>query len=257
MVTKTLSRYLWFVVLLTLLHTSLCGKDTKNGLTEENAQVTVSVYNPADVPGEVLSRAEQTASRIFQRAGIEVNWLNCQIPAASEEASRACRELAFPTHLHLRVVRKSAGLKGEAMGISFQGQDGIGCLADLFYEPMEELERSAGTNVATLLGHVAAHELGHLLLGMNSHAAAGIMQARWTADELTSTHLARMVFLDQQAQKMKQRLLEARPALRRGTGGWRSRPRHAGFNVPFFCNLGLDRCGNSSFRGLYRGTVID
>src|SRR2546429_2339178 len=123
MVTKTLSRYFWFVVLLTLLDTSLCGKDTKNGLTEENAQVTVSVYNPADVPGEVLSRAEQTASRIFQRAGIEVNWLNCQMPAASEEASRACRELAFPTHLHLRIVRKSAGLKGEAMGISFQGQD--------------------------------------------------------------------------------------------------------------------------------------
>src|SRR6266478_6390144 len=113
MVTKTLSRYLWFVVLLTLLETSLCGKDTKNGLTEENAQVTVSVYNPADVPGEVLSRAEQTASRIFQRAGIEVNWLNCQMPAASEEASRACRELAFPTHLHLRIVRKPAGGKGE------------------------------------------------------------------------------------------------------------------------------------------------
>src|SRR5438034_7361860 len=108
------------------------------------------------------------------------------MPAASEEASRACRELAFPTHLHLRIVRKSAGLKGEAMGISFQGQDGIGCLADLFYEPMEELERSDGTNVATLLGHVAAHALGHLLLGTNSHAAAGIMQARWTADELRS-----------------------------------------------------------------------
>src|SRR2546429_7140244 len=44
------------------------------------------------------------------------------------------------------------------------------------------------------------------------------------------------------------RSLEARPALRRGTGGCRSRPRHAGLNVPFFCNLGLDRCGKSSFR---------
>src|SRR5881398_479434 len=108
MVTKTLSRYFWFVVLLTLLDTSLCGKDTKNGLTEENAQVTVSVYNPADVPGEVLSRAEQTASRIFQRAGIEVNWLNCQMPAASEEASRACRELAFqPVHLNSGPLKNS------------------------------------------------------------------------------------------------------------------------------------------------------
>lgn len=221
MITKTFSRCLPFVALLTLLDTSLWGKDS--GLSQQSAQVTVSVYNQAEVPGEVLSRAEQTASRIFRRAGIEVTWLNCRLPATSEEASRACREVAFPTHLHLRIVPTSAGLKREAMGISFQGQDGIGCLADLFYEPMEDLERSDGTNLASLLGHVAAHELGHLLLGTSSHAAAGIMQARWTADELTSKHLARMVFLDQESQKMKQRLLGARQVPGDGTGRWRSR----------------------------------
>ena len=58
-------------------------------------------------------------------------------------------------------------------------------------------------------GH-GAHELGHLLLGTNSHAVAGIMRARWTADELTSAKAARMVFLDQESQKMKERLLGAR-----------------------------------------------
>jgi hypothetical protein len=136
-----------------------------------------------------------------------VNWLNCQVPAASEEASITCREVAFPKHLHLRIVRKSAGLNGEAMGVSFQGEDGIGCFADLFYEPMEKLQESDGTNVATLLGQVAAHEIGHLLLGTNSHATAGIMQARWTADRLTGPALARMVFLDRESQKMKERLL--------------------------------------------------
>src|SRR5437879_13200855 len=40
--------------------------------------------------------------------------ISSEMPAAaSEEASRACRELAFPTHLHLRIVRKSAGLRSE------------------------------------------------------------------------------------------------------------------------------------------------
>jgi len=210
MITKTFSTCVPFVALLILLDTSLWGRGTKNGLTEEKAPLTVSVYNEAGVPGEVLSRAEAAASRIFQRAGIAVNWLNCEVPAASEHASRACGEVAFPKHLHLRIVRKSAGLNGEAMGVSFQGEDGIGYLADLFYEPMEELERSDRTDIARLLGHVAAHELGHLLLGTNSHAVTGIMRARWTADELTSAEAARMVFLDQESQKMKERLLGAR-----------------------------------------------
>lgn len=210
MVTKTFASSVPFVALLILLDTNLWGRGTKNGLTEEKAPLTVSVYNDARVPGEVLNRAEAAASRIFQRAGIAVNWLNCAVPAASEQASRACREVAFPKHLQLRIVRKSVGLHGEAMGVSFQGEDGIGCLADLFYEPMEELERSDQTDIASLLGHVAAHELGHLLLGTNSHATAGIMQARWTADELTSGEAARMVFLDQESQKMKARLRGAR-----------------------------------------------
>jgi hypothetical protein len=136
-----------------------------------------------------------------------VNWLNCQVPAASEEASIACREVAFPKHLHLRIVRRSAGLNGDAMGVSFQGEHGIGCFADLFYEPMEKLEESDGTNVASLLGLVAAHEIGHLLLGTNSHAVEGIMQARWTADRRTSPALARLVFLDRESLKMRERLL--------------------------------------------------
>ena len=212
MVTKTFSRYLSFVALVTLVNASLWGKGTPNGLTEEKAQVTVSVYNDAAVPREVLSRAEQAASQVFQSAGMEVTWLDCGVPAAGEEASRVCREVAFPRHLHLRIVRKSAGLKGEAMGVSFQGEGGIGCFADLFYDPMEKLASRYGTNVASLLGHVAAHEIGHLLLGTNSHAVAGIMQARWTVDELTSEKSARMVFLDRESQKMKERLLAARPS---------------------------------------------
>ena len=232
MVTKTFPRYLSSLALLILLDSGLWGRSTPNRPTEEKAQVTVSVYNEAAVPEEVLSRAEQAASRIFQRAGIEVNWLNCQLPAASEEASITCREVAFPRHLHLRIVRKSAGLNGEAMGISFQGEDGIGCFADLFYEPMERLQESDGTNVATLLGQVAAHEMGHLLLGSNSHATAGIMQARWTADRLTSPALARMVFLDRESQKMKERLLGASqasiggalPGTRAGSGFHDARP---------------------------------
>jgi hypothetical protein len=168
--------------------------------------VTISVYNDAEVPVDVVGRAEGKAGQVFRRAGIAVTWLNCRVPAVSEEASRACREAVFPEHLHLRIVRKSFGLNAEAMGISFQAEDGSGCYADVFYEPMKQLRKSDGTDIASLLGHVAAHEIGHLLLGMNSHSAAGIMHAHWTSEELASVKIGGLVFSEQETLRMKAKL---------------------------------------------------
>jgi hypothetical protein len=209
MSTKTFCRWLPFVLALTLVTTCLWSKSPDVVAAEKEAHVTVSVYNEAGVPSDVLGQAEEEAWRVFQRAGIEVQWLNCKLPAPKEEVSSTCQEAAFPDHLHLRVVPRSLGLKGEAMGISFQAEDGRGCYADLFYKPMEDLHKTDGTDVASLLGHVAAHEIGHLLLGTNSHAAAGIMHAHWTAEELASTKIGGLLFLDKEARQMREKLLSA------------------------------------------------
>lgn len=203
-----------FVLLFSLLlttSTSLWGKSpgSRDGDAQESAHVAISVYNQAEVSAEVLEQAENKASHVFRQAAIEVHWLNCRIPAASEEASRACREAVFPEHLHLRIVRKSLGLKGETLGISFQTDDGSGCYADLFYEPMEQLHQSDGTDLANLLGHVAAHEIGHLLLGANSHSTAGIMHAHWTAEELADAKVGSLVFSENESRRMKAKLATA------------------------------------------------
>lgn len=216
---KTFRKGLRFALVLALfqcatnLWSKVPGSGKGRGEAEESARVTISVYNDAEVPADVLGRAEEQAGQIFLHAGIEVFWLNCPVLAVSEDASRACREAIFPEHLHLRIVRRSTGLKGEAMGISFQAEDGSGCYADLFYEPMEQLHRSQGTDVANLLGHVAAHEIGHLLLGSKSHAVAGIMHAHWTVEELTSGKMERLVFSEQESLRMKAKLGTAMQAL--------------------------------------------
>ena len=214
---KTFGNGLRFVLVLALVPltaTNLCTKSqvSTRGDGQEWTQLTVSVYNEAEVPEDVVDRAEEQAEQVFQQTGIEVAWLNCKVPAVSGEASRACREAVFPQHLHLRIVRKSLGLKAEALGISFQAGDGSGCYADLFYEPMRQLHRSDGTDIATLLGHVAAHEIGHLLLGTDSHSAAGIMHSHWTAEELASAKLGALVFSEQESRRMKARLATATQA---------------------------------------------
>lgn len=209
MVTKTFGRGLPFVLLLTLPSVCLWSKSPETRVAHKEACVTISVYNEARVSGDVLGHAEEEAGRIFRRAGIAVKWLNCRVPAANEKGSSECREAAFPAHLHLRIVQTALGLKGEAMGISFQAEDGRGCYADLFYKPMQDLHKTDGTDLASLLGHVAAHEIGHLLLGRNSHAVAGIMHAHWTPDELASANVGALVFLDKESQRMRERLLAA------------------------------------------------
>ena len=216
MMVKTFGQGFRFVLVFAFLmpaFTNLWSKARGSaGGAPDGARVTISVYNDAEVPTDVLGRTEEQAERVFKHSGIEVRWLNCRVPVVSEEASQVCREALFPEHLHLRIVRKSAGLKGETMGISFQAEDGSGCYADLFYEQMRQLHRSDGTDIATLLGHVAAHEIGHLLLGTDSHSAAGIMHAHWTAEELASAKLGALVFSEQESRRMKARLATATQA---------------------------------------------
>jgi hypothetical protein len=167
--------------------------------------LTISVHNDAGVPAGTLRQAEGDAAQVLRKAGITVTWLNCGEKAAPRE-SDACGEASFPAHLHVRVAREPLRVGDKVLGISYLSADGTGCQADLFYERMEELQRSSHANLATLLGHVAAHEVGHLLLGTNSHVAAGIMQAQWTGEKLAGVNLARLYFSPTESARMRERL---------------------------------------------------
>ena len=69
-------------------------------------------------------------------------------------------------------------------GVAFLSDEGTGCYSDVFYDRVAELHADWNVGLADILGNVMAHELGHLLLGSNSHAGAGIMRAHWQGEEL-------------------------------------------------------------------------
>jgi hypothetical protein len=171
--------------------------------------VTISVHNDVAVPWGTIRGAEEEASLVFRQAGIDVEWLNCQ--AVSEvtvaaEKSRSCGEAIFPEHLQLRIVKRSVGLSPKVMGISFLSEDGSGCQADVFYERIEGLRRESNASLASILGDVASHEIGHLLLGTNSHASRGIMRAVWGRDELASVTQRALIFSEKESAQMRARL---------------------------------------------------
>ena len=86
----------------------------------------------------------------------------------------------------LRSAGPMTGFKPSIVGVSFISADGTGCSADLFYEPLQALQRQTHVVPSAILGHAMAHELGHLLLGMNSHSPTGLMRAHWTSEDLAN-----------------------------------------------------------------------
>ena len=60
----------------------------------------------------------------------------------------------------------------------------IGRLVYAFYGRVDAYARQHAKPVAQVLGHVMAHELGHLLLPHGSHAKSGIMTAAWDRKQI-------------------------------------------------------------------------
>jgi hypothetical protein len=173
--------------------------------TVENLpQVLVSVINDADVDKTVLQHAEEMASRIYQQAGLSIAWNNC--PTQPDAAPGQCIQTVDGRHLVLRIERKPRTLSNEAYGVAFLGADGAGAYCDVFYDRIADLHRHGRASKSAILAVVAAHELGHLLLGSHSHSPAGIMRPQLPAQEFSTPAIGLAAFSHQQSQKIADRL---------------------------------------------------
>lgn len=169
-------------------------------------KLRVSVFNSSPVSSSTIERAEGEAGRVLRDAGVEAIWLNCPQTSSQEASLGRCSEASFPSHLHLRILHVAHGLKISTVGISFSAKDGRGCYADLFYEPIRQLEEETHVSQSVILGHAMAHELGHLLLGTNSHSPSGLMRAHWTRQDLTNASVGNLRFSKEQCLKVRSRL---------------------------------------------------
>jgi hypothetical protein len=174
-------------------------------------QLRVSVYNSSPFLASAIAGAEADAGRVLRYAGVEVLWLNCPQDVQQEAPHGLCSEVSFPSHLSLRIVRASQGLKATTIGISFSAKDGKGCYADLFYESIQKLHEETYASPSLILGHAMAHELGHLLLGANSHSPSGLMRAHWTREDLGNASKGNLRFSKEQSARITTRLASGAP----------------------------------------------
>jgi len=128
----------------------------------------VLVLNTAGAPVAVLSEAEKATARVFRAAGIETTWRHAGTGTVDDD-------LTSMIIINLVSASMEARMKAPAtvMGFAVSGAR----LASIMYGRVERLAQANATDLATVLGHVIAHEIGHLLLPPGGHSAGGIMNA--------------------------------------------------------------------------------
>lgn len=174
--------------------------------TSLGPELSISVHDYADVPAVLLSAAEGQAREIFRRAGLETVWLNCS-PKLEKVEPRSCY-FSDTTHLTLKISSHAMNAQVrdriDVLGTAYP-DDQVGYFAYVFYDRVQELAQRQRL-VHALLANVMAHEIGHLLLGSNSHSLSGIMCAHWNYDQLRNVSEGVMSFVPFQSRVMQDRL---------------------------------------------------
>ena len=170
--------------------------------------VRILVYNDTGLKRGTLLHAEEDAAAVFRRAGIDIEWRNCGggESVVHGDGDERCGEVAYPTSLVLRIQRRPHGLIAEPLGVAYLSEDGQGAYCDVFLEPMEELQRLYAVGLDSVLGHVAAHEVAHLLLGLHSHSINGLMRANWGLQTMEEMKRGVLGFNSRQSVAMVERL---------------------------------------------------
>jgi hypothetical protein len=143
------------------------------GASAQHAQVImlmVRVDDSASVPADILAQAREDAERVFHNIDVEIVWL--EQSAARLEDAAAFRPVVV-VHLLTREMTDRMHAPDRVLGIAA----GTGW-ATVFYNRIEDLSPTRDAHdIACRLGHVIAHEIGHLLLRSKAHSPSGIMQA--------------------------------------------------------------------------------
>ena len=142
--------------------TMTAGITVQAGQTKKQ-QVTVYVLNSANVPDDLRIQAQNLAATMFDFIGLKIDWRTGAAPSFCQQA------------LAIELVANT--VKTERPNALGYAELRTGQIV-VFWDRIE-----SGPTPTIKLAHVMAHEITHVLEGSCRHSDAGIMKARWTAED--------------------------------------------------------------------------
>jgi hypothetical protein len=174
------------------------------------ATVILRAYNTYGVPLSELRTAYRTVQTMLASVAITTVWRNCRIVGRrSADETDPCTDRVGVNELIIRVVGGSRSELEAGAPLGYSAIDGRlrnGTLATIFADRVRAVANALYIDRGTLFGRTVAHEVGHLLLGENSHASSGLMRAYWSGHVLIDNRMEDWMFSSEQGQQMRLRL---------------------------------------------------
>jgi hypothetical protein len=186
------------------------GQSSSGQAADFTAQVNLRVYNRAGVPEAELAQAMSIMADVFAKAGISIAWADCSKGSEAGALRSGCTGNLSEAHFVVQVLPKLSrpypGLSTFTLGLTVLDGQGNGTYATVLYDRVEELAARTDCRREVLLAYATAHEVGHLLLGSNTHAPFGIMAPRWERHALGLAEKRRLHFSRVETQQLRARL---------------------------------------------------
>jgi len=188
------------------------------GVPDPNPTIRIRVVDYMSTSPAILAEAEHEAGRILSKTGLWTVWVDCSRGHSTTIPQDPCQELEA-TDIWLRVL--SEPTQNELQDTVF-GFAVVPVLATVYYEAVRHAKSDgADFDIPVILGCVIAHEIGHLLLGSNSHSGSGVMKRRWERKQFRQAMTGILLFTPEQAKRIQ---AEAQARMRLQTARLKSGP---------------------------------
>lgn len=153
--------------MMALLTTAGAAAQTRGGLENPRPVITVYVRREFGDMRLNLLRAEGIASKMFSETGVQIQW-RTGWARAYQDPHPILVDITTDTPDTLQPSALAYATAYEGVHIR------------IFWDRIA----LRGDESLTLLAHVLAHEITHLLQGVSRHSQEGVMKAHWTTDDL-------------------------------------------------------------------------
>ena len=161
--------------------------------------LVLQMHNLAGAPSSLVGRAESEVARMYDDAGVHVEWDRPE-PAASRDAVRV-----------ILLPYENGDLRrapDTVMGAAVRSPGGTRIAYVYYRRVLAEAERYSVSTPFVLAGAIA-HEVGHLLMPGGGHSRDGIMRACWNRDDFVRADQSALRFSEGQIAVMRRTLGEA------------------------------------------------